>query len=235
MLMIWNDFKLSLLLTVRVERPLKMDSRKRKHEDGDKDRLARLQLFAVEVKEEEKELDMKLSAKQKPIKTKRSKGLEMREKLRLELTRLEREEEEEQDKMALIELEKTEFPRKISEQEIKIRQVQWMLDALIKQKVEFEEQINEAKKEMNKTIIQSNIVDSRAITSQKKMAHVQEQLKAVRKDLHSAEGREKVSDLEVFMDRQILELESELKCPVCFEVARTVPIFKCSDDHLICR
>ena len=119
MLMIWNDFKLSLLSTARVEQPLKMDSRKRKHENEDTDRLA----------------------KQKPIKTKRSKGLEMREKLRLELTRLEREEEEEQDKMALIELEKTEFPRKISEQEIKIRQVQWMLDALIKQKVEFEEQI----------------------------------------------------------------------------------------------
>ena len=38
-----------------------------------------------------------------------------------------------------------------------------------------------------------------------------------------------------FMDRQILELEEELECPVCLEVATSAPIYKCLDDHLICR
>ena len=38
-----------------------------------------------------------------------------------------------------------------------------------------------------------------------------------------------------FMERQILELEEELECPVCLEVATTAPIYKCPDDHLICR
>ena len=38
-----------------------------------------------------------------------------------------------------------------------------------------------------------------------------------------------------FMERQILELEEELECPVCLEVATAAPIYKCPDDHLICR
>ena len=38
-----------------------------------------------------------------------------------------------------------------------------------------------------------------------------------------------------FMDRQILKLEEELECPVCLEVATTAPIYKCPEDHLICR
>ena len=38
-----------------------------------------------------------------------------------------------------------------------------------------------------------------------------------------------------FMDRQILELEEELVCPVCLEVATEAPIYKCPDDHLMCR
>ena len=38
-----------------------------------------------------------------------------------------------------------------------------------------------------------------------------------------------------FIDRQILDLEEELECPVCLEVASIPPIFKCPDDHLICR
>ena len=38
-----------------------------------------------------------------------------------------------------------------------------------------------------------------------------------------------------FLDRQILKLEEELECPVCLEVATTAPIYKCPEDHLICR
>ena len=38
-----------------------------------------------------------------------------------------------------------------------------------------------------------------------------------------------------FMERQILDLEEELECPVCLEVATAAPIYKCPDDHLLCR
>ena len=87
---------------------------------------------------------------------------------------------------------------------------------------------------MNKANIQS-----RTEESQQKIAQVQEQLETVRKDLHSAEGggkrlrQKKVDKLDGFIGEQIVELESELSC---FELpAKTAPIFKCSDDHLICR
>jgi len=36
-----------------------------------------------------------------------------------------------------------------------------------------------------------------------------------------------------FINRQIEELKTELKCPVCLEVANS-PIYKCEDDHLVC-
>ena len=65
---------------------------------------------------------------------------------------------------------------------------------------------------------------------------VQDKLRNVRKELDLAEGRSQVSnDLEKFMARQIAELEEELLCPVCLEVTTKAPIYKCSDDHLICR
>ena len=37
-----------------------------------------------------------------------------------------------------------------------------------------------------------------------------------------------------FLDRQIEDVERELECPVCFEIASQAPIFKCEEDHLIC-
>ena len=65
---------------------------------------------------------------------------------------------------------------------------------------------------------------------------VQENLKNVRQKLDLAEGRtNRNSDLENFMARQIEELRMELECPVCLEVATKAPIFKCSEEHLVCR
>ena len=66
---------------------------------------------------------------------------------------------------------------------------------------------------------------------------VQQELGNVRKELDLAEGRvpQGNNDLEKFMARQIKELEEELVCPVCLEVTTKAPIYKCSDDHLICR
>lgn len=42
-------------------------------------------------------------------------------------------------------------------------------------------------------------------------------------------------ELENFLEAQILELEEELECPVCLEVAAISPIYNCPDDHLLCR
>ena len=68
------------------------------------------------------------------------------------------------------------------------------------------------------------------------LENVQEKIRNVRKELDLAEGRPQPNnDLEKFMARQIEELEEELVCPVCLEVTTKAPIYRCSDDHLICR
>ena len=65
---------------------------------------------------------------------------------------------------------------------------------------------------------------------------MQKDLENVRKELDLVEDREtKSTDLEKFLARQIEELRGELECPVCLEVVTTAPIYKCDDDHLICR
>ena len=57
----------------------------------------------------------------------------------------------------------------------------------------------------------------------------------VRRGLELKEEWSDNSNLVKFMERQIKELEEELECPVCMEVATTAPIYKCPEDHLICR
>ena len=42
-------------------------------------------------------------------------------------------------------------------------------------------------------------------------------------------------NLLALIEGQISEMEEELECPVCFEVLDTAPIFKCPEDHLMCR
>ena len=69
-----------------------------------------------------------------------------------------------------------------------------------------------------------------------KLEKVQEDLENVRKELDLVEGRKtKSTDLEKFLARQMEELRGELECPVCMEVVTRAPIYKCDDDHLICR
>ena len=42
-------------------------------------------------------------------------------------------------------------------------------------------------------------------------------------------------DFETCLEHDIKELEEELECPVCLEVAKMAPIYKCQEDHLVCR
>ena len=42
-------------------------------------------------------------------------------------------------------------------------------------------------------------------------------------------------NLLALIEGQISEMEEELECPVCFEVSYSAPIFKCPEDHLMCR
>ena len=99
------------------------------------------------------------------------------------------------------------------------------------------EEVEKAVEEMEKKMDESKETSALAIKHQtEELGNVQEKLRNVRKELDLAEGRPQPNnDLEKFMARQIEELEEELVCPVCLEVTTKAPIYKCSDDHLICR
>ena len=64
-------------------------------------------------------------------------------------------------------------------------------------------------------------------------------IKLVKKKLNQTEAEEEKkvpgNDMLTILEKQIKEMEEELECPVCFEVPKAAPIYKCSDDHLICK
>ena len=62
---------------------------------------------------------------------------------------------------------------------------------------------------------------------------IRDQEEEIRSFLRTMEQND--NDLETFLEHEIRELEEELECPVCLEVAKTAPIYKCQEDHLVCR
>ena len=106
---------------------------------------------------------------------------------------------------------------------------------ILKKKEQLEKETAELKMKREESK-ESSVANIRNLTA--KLEKVQTEVKKVRKDLDLAEGRTEKEEhlhLEKFMARQIEELEEELECPVCLEVTSKAPIYKCSDDHLICR
>ena len=122
----------------------------------------------------------------------------------------------------------------------KVEDITSAIERLLEEKRCIEKEQEEVEKnveEMNKKLEESKEASTLAIKHQtEELENVQEKIRNIRRELDLAEGRPQVNnDLEKFMTRQIEELEEELVCPVCLEVATKAPIYKCSDDHLICR
>ena len=107
------------------------------------------------------------------------------------------------------------------------REIMKKKDLLEKESVELEQRREESK--------ESSTANIRHLTA--KLEKVETEVMKVRKELDLAEGRteDEHLHLEKFMARQIQELREELECPVCLEVTSKAPIYKCPDDHLICR
>ena len=122
----------------------------------------------------------------------------------------------------------------------KLEDIDSAIQRLLEEKRSVEKEQEEVEKEvavMEKKKEVSKEASALAIKHQtEKLEKVQKELGNIRKELDLAEGRVEVNNnLEKFMTRQIKDLEEELVCPVCLEVTTKAPIYKCSDDHLICR
>ena len=73
-------------------------------------------------------------------------------------------------------------------------------------------------------------------------AEIGENKKKVANEKTGAHGKKETADIKAenktlieFLEGQILQLEEDLECPVCLDIASTTPIYKCTEDHLICR
>ena len=171
------------------------------------------------------------------------------EKLRMKLSLLEKEKEEEKEKINLMLKNETEAILALEAQvkitelenvslEEEMKEIESALDALLKRKSRIAEkqksnELKFAEMEKQQTTLKQTVAAKKA-ESETKIARIEEEIEASKKTTEKKEvGGNR--ELENFLEGQILELEVELECPVCLEVATTSPIYKCLDDHLLCR
>ena len=126
--------------------------------------------------------------------------------------------------------------------EVELKEIEGALDELLRRKSSIAEKQKAAETkvasiEEEQTILKLNVA-TQVNESEAKIARIQNEIKTA--EMGKPGGGSKLEntgnrELEIFLEDQILELEGELECPVCLEVATTSPIYKCIDDHLLCR
>ena len=124
-----------------------------------------------------------------------------------------------------------------------MKEIESALDALLKRKSRVAEkrksnELKFAEMEKQQTTLKQTVAAQKD-ESETKIARIEDEIEASKKitekDKKEVEEVGGNRELENFLEGQILELEVELECPVCLEVATTSPIYKCLDDHLLCR
>ena len=179
--------------------------------------------------------------------------LEDVEKVKVKLSLLKKEEEEEKEKinfaltnerntlLALAEQVETTGLEKVSLEE-EMKEIESALNDLLQRKSKVAEnqkavETRFATIKKEETILKQNVA-AQVHESEAKIAFIQGDIKIAELSLEKVDSKKDRGgnrELENFLEAQILELEEELECPVCLEAAAISPIYKCSDDHLLCR
>ena len=179
--------------------------------------------------------------------------LEDVEKVKVKLSLLKKEEEEEKEKinfaltnerntlLALAEQVETTGLEKVSLEE-EMKEIESALNDLLQRKSKVAEnqkavETRFATIKKEETILKQNVA-AQVHESEAKIALIQGDIKIAELSLEKVDSKKDRGgnrELENFLEAQILELEGELECPVCLEVAATSPIYKCPDEHLLCR
>lgn len=97
----------------------------------------------------------------------------------------------------------------------------------------------DAKKLEEKKKNLESLLDSYTVETNEKIQKMQLEIDSLQGRPTESEGTEPDlpetgSELLHFMEKLIKDVENELECPVCFEIASQAPIFRCEEDHLIC-
>ena len=87
---------------------------------------------------------------------------------------------------------------------------------------------------LHQQTVQASLLLHQLEVAYKKIREQEEEIKSILRTLEQNDN-----DLETFLNHEVKELEEELEeeleCPVCLEVASMAPIYKCQEDHLVCR
>ena len=140
-----------------------------------------------------------------------------------------------EQRMEVVSKEKDQLCAELGDIEAAMESLMRRKEEVLKQRETLEKETVELKR-IREESKESSTANIRHLTA--KLEKVQTEVRKVRKELDLAEGRTEKEEhlhLERFIARQIQELREELECPVCLEVTSKAPIYKCPDDHLICR
>ena len=152
-------------------------------------------------------------------------------RLRIQLNKLEKEEEQGKIELATITSEQSEIS---GQKTIALQRIS-RLDEIIS---ECQRAKDEHEGKIRRGNCRKSILESKKEEATKKLTKLEMQVRNVRKEVKKAEKlfpSKDESKLCRFLDKEIKELVEKLQCPVCLEVINTAPIYKCSNEHLICR
>ena len=154
-------------------------------------------------------------------------------RLRVQLNKLEKEEEQGKIELETIMSEQSEISSQKSIDQLRISRLQEIIQDCQRGIDEHEDKIRRGK-------CRKAYLEGKRKKTTLKLTKLEMEVRSVRKEVKKAEKLfplkgEDESKLCRHLDNEIKELVEELQCPVCLEVISTAPIYKCSNEHLICR
>ena len=152
-------------------------------------------------------------------------------RLRIQFNKLKKEEEDVKINLETIRSEQSEIS---GQKTIALQRIS-RLDEIIS---ECQRAKDEHEGKIRRGNCRKSILESKKEEATKKLTKLEMQVRNVRKEVKKAEKlfpSKDESKLCRFLDKEIKELVEKLQCPVCLEVINTAPIYKCSNEHLICR
>ena len=154
-------------------------------------------------------------------------------RLRIQLNKLEKEEEQGKIELETIMSEQSEISSQKSIDQLRISRLEEIIQDCQRGIDEHEDKIRRGK-------CRKSYLEGKRKEATHKLTTLEMEVRSVRKEVKKAEKLfpfegEDEGKLCRFLDKEIKELVEKLQCPVCSEVISKAPIYKCSNEHLICR